>query len=64
MYYSWICHSPPILFFLVVMADSYSCFFLQLFVETQMFSVLSDSRLSTFENEHTQGLVSVGDINK
>jgi hypothetical protein len=25
----------------------------QLFVETQMFSVLSDSRLSSFENERT-----------
>jgi len=38
--------------------------FMKLFVETQMFSVLSDSRLSTFENEHTQGLVSAGDQNK
>ncbi|AQL09554.1 DENN (AEX-3) domain-containing protein [Zea mays] len=27
--------------------------FIKLFVETQMFSVLSDSRLSSFENERT-----------
>uniref|UniRef100_A0ACD5TUJ9 Uncharacterized protein n=1 Tax=Avena sativa TaxID=4498 RepID=A0ACD5TUJ9_AVESA len=38
--------------------------FMKLFVETQMFSVLSDSRLSTFENEQTQGFVSAGDQNK
>ncbi|KAM0922132.1 hypothetical protein ACQ4PT_006364 [Festuca glaucescens] len=38
--------------------------FMKLFVETQMFSVLSDSRLSTFENEHTQVFVSAGDQNK
>ncbi|PNT78219.1 uncharacterized protein LOC100831773 isoform X2 [Brachypodium distachyon] len=38
--------------------------FMKLFVETQMFSVLSDSRLSTFENEHTQGFVFAGDQDK
>ncbi|KAI4995041.1 hypothetical protein ZWY2020_034944 [Hordeum vulgare] len=37
--------------------------FMKLFVETQMFSVLSDSRLATFENEHTQGFASAGDQN-
>ncbi|KAI4965141.1 hypothetical protein ZWY2020_057393 [Hordeum vulgare] len=36
---------------------------MKLFVETQMFSVLSDSRLATFENEHTQGFASAGDQN-
>ncbi|KAM0828353.1 hypothetical protein ACQ4PT_067613 [Festuca glaucescens] len=38
--------------------------FMKLFVETQMFSVLSDSQLSTFENEHAQVFVSAGDQNK
>uniref|UniRef100_A0A453IZU8 UDENN domain-containing protein n=1 Tax=Aegilops tauschii subsp. strangulata TaxID=200361 RepID=A0A453IZU8_AEGTS len=37
--------------------------FMKLFVETQMFSVLSDSRLAAFENEHTQGFASAGDQN-
>ncbi|XP_037423140.1 uncharacterized protein LOC119287661 [Triticum dicoccoides] len=37
--------------------------FMKLFVETQMFSVLSDSRLATFESEHTQGFASAGDQN-
>ncbi|XBH87327.1 hypothetical protein VPH35_074804 [Triticum aestivum] len=37
--------------------------FMKLFVETQMFSVLSDSRLAAFENEHSQGFASAGDQN-
>lgn len=52
-----ICISTIICWTVLLRAISLSCLFLhlalQLFVDTQMFAVLSDSRLSTFENGYS-----------